>query len=148
MLVILVPWFLTLILQYSFCCMIPYKFKGASVPISCVLAFCVGKSCHCIFYHDLARFTIYGTTTKRPICISGHWYIFNGAASTSNWGEQRRLKVNQGQLQCKPGTYCREWLAFFRGARVVKLNVLAIWFKCTGWIATYLACIATYFWFL
>ena len=58
-----------------YCCIILYKFKGAGVPISCILALCVGESCHCISYHDLAWLTIYGTTAKRPICISGHWYI-------------------------------------------------------------------------
>ena len=59
------------------CCMIPYKFKGAGVPVSCILALCVGESCHCTLYHNLARLTIYGTTAKWPIYVSGHWYIFN-----------------------------------------------------------------------
>ena len=56
------------------CSMIPYKFKGAGVPVSCILALCVGKSYHCTLYHNLARLTIYGTTAKWPIYVSGHWY--------------------------------------------------------------------------
>ena len=53
------------------------------MPISCILALCVGELCHCIFYHDLARLTIYGTTAKWSICISRHWYIFHRAASAT-----------------------------------------------------------------
>ena len=74
----------TLHIYIHTCCMIPYKFKGTGVLISCILAFCVGESCHYILYHDLAQLTIYGTTAKWPICISGHWYILNRAASASN----------------------------------------------------------------
>ena len=83
------------------CCMIPYKFKGAGLTISCILVpawqylvywhfawvNCATLSCHSIFYHDLAWLTIYGTTVKQPICRSGHQRITSCDASTSNWGE-------------------------------------------------------------
>ena len=55
---------------FNLCCMIPYKFKGTNMPISCIFALCAGESCHCIFYHDLVRLTIYGTTAEWSICIS------------------------------------------------------------------------------
>ena len=88
---------------------------------------------------QLAQLTIYGTTAKWPICISGHWYIFNCAASASNWGDCWRL------AGVAPGTYCREYVASFLSTAAKLISLLATWFKYTSWIATYLACMATCF---
>ena len=91
-----------------------------------ILALCMGRSCHFIFYHDLAQLTIYGTTAKWPICICRHRYIINHAASASSWGEWRLFEVRMDRSSAS--TYCRGRIAFFCGARAAKLSLLAAWY--------------------